>query len=973
MKRFFLLASPLLLSAALLFLLLFAVPGQYDATYLAALRDKMALLSAPGSEPRVIVAGGSGAAFGQRSDLLEQALPGRKAVNFGLYGGLGTSPMLALSLPEIRPGDVVVLCPEQNAQTLSGYFGARAMWQAADGAPSLFFPLDGEKRRALLGEALPFAAEKFSFWRSGNAPAGDGVYARDHFNAWGDVLPQGREGNAMPGGFDPDMPITFSPSLLSPAFLREMNAFADACREKGAAVYYRFCPMNAAAIAPEEREGAAAYTAYLQSVLSFPVLGDAEDSILDSAWFFDTNFHLNAAGAVVNTARLARDLQAALGITGGVSFPLPDPPPPLVSSAGTAWNNRDAACFLYEKREGAAYLTGLTEAGAEREALIVPDALEGLPVTAFSPAVFAGNAVIKALTLPPTLRRIENDSFAGCVALEKITLGQENPGSVTVGPGLLNGTSAVVAVPAAAYSRYQTNYFWSVHASRLRPEEDAPPAAPAPAASPAPASGFMYADANGGEPLSGTETRVAFPISANHLRTNTPWGQQLFRREGFVPLCWNTASDGTGEDIPFGSRADSAEGAVLYLRWVPQTPEDQLQWEARDGEAWITGWTGTGPLLALPDTLGGLPVARILDGAFAGAALETAVLPPSLFSIAQNAFENSGVQSLWLYDSLFYVYDDSFRGCENLQSLHVSAATSPRYSVSYFGAFADKLDWLRLHADQPKILLAGGSASRYAYDSEALRAAFPSFTPVNMGVYAYTGMLPQYRIMERFAQPGDVLVSAPEFDTVRTQFCVSNALDERFWAMAEADYSCVSLLDLRQYSRVFSSLADYLHLRRMMTARNYEESPRFYDDDGNAVFSPTYNQYGDYTLPRAGGDRDELLQTYLAAYTPEAFPEATVEALNGVYREFQALGVKALFAYAPRNHSALTADSTPEARAALDRHLRAALCVPVILPIEDSLYPATLCYLIDNHLSDEGVRQHMARFLPALQAALNGP
>ncbi|MBQ7183640.1 MAG: hypothetical protein IJR97_06600 [Clostridia bacterium] len=139
-----------------------------------------------------------------------------------------------------------------------------------------------------------------------------------------------------------------------------------------------------------------------------------------------------------------------------------------------------------------------------------------------------------------------------------------------------------------------------------------------------------------------------------------------------------------------------------------------------------------------------------------------------------------------------------------------------------------------------------------------------------------------------------------------------------------------------------------------------------YDDDGNAVPAPTYNRYGDYTLPRPNGDRDELLQTYRADYTAASFPEETVAALRQVYNEFQAQGVEVLFAYAPRNHSALTEESTYDARQALDVYLRELLPVPFLLSIEDSLYPGWQCYLIDNHLSDEGVRLHMDRILRAL-------
>ena len=38
--------------------------------------------------------------------------------------------------------------------------------------------------------------------------------------------------------------------------------------------------------------------------------------------------------------------------------------------------------------------------------------------------------------------------------------------------------------------------------------------------------------------------------------------------------------------------------------------------------------------------------------------------------------------------------------------------------------------------------------------------------------------------------------------------------------------------------------------------------------------------------------------------------------------------------------------------------------------MEESLYPATRFYLIDNHLSNEGVRLHMQRVVPALRKML---
>ena len=549
---------------------------------------------------------------------------------------------------------------------------------------------------------------------------------------------------------------------------------------------------------------------------------------------------------------------------------------------------------------------------------------------------------------------------------------------------------------------------------------------------------------------------VILSQSKEHLRTNTPLGQQMFHRPGYQPLCWNTKADGSGENIAFGSRVGSGkniksesnvggeetksgsnagseeetkpdsrigdeEGTVLYIKWVPETPAESFVWEEREGGIYITGLAegfadnavndkkevgkaektandekeaeiaektandekeagkagksatdanSSKTMLVIPDTLGTLPVRGIATGAFAGSAFESVALPPTLRTIEPGAFSGSALSELWLYDSLTEISDACFEGCENLQTLHIGADTKPRYSTSYFATFADKMDWLKANKDKKKLILAGGSATRFAYNSVWLLQELPDYVPVNMGVYAYANMLPQYRLIEQFAGEGDVLVSAPEFDTTETQFCPSNALDYLFFAMVEADYGNVTLLDLRQYTQVFDSLGVYLAIRGDMPELSYEDSPKHFDDDGNQIPYPTYNQYGDYMLSRPGALEDKMLMYFRADYTVEAFPEKLVESLNRVYRELEEQGVRVFFAYAPRNWSSLTEGSTKEARQALAAYLEEKLAGPVLFDMEESLYPGTLFYLIDSHLCDEGARLYTQMVAQALKKIL---
>ena len=236
-----------------------------------------------------------------------------------------------------------------------------------------------------------------------------------------------------------------------------------------------------------------------------------------------------------------------------------------------------------------------------------------------------------------------------------------------------------------------------------------------------------------------------------------------------------------------------------------------------------------------------------------------------------------------------------------------------------------------------------------------------------MGVYAYSNALPQLAIIRRHLASGDVLLHAPEFDTLHNQFCETSALDQHFFAMMEANYDMLANLDMRNYTTIFSSLCTYLGIRIDMPKLRYTDSPVHYDDEGNHYMRDTYNEYGDLILHRPNGKHDELLQHMRAAYTPAPFTAERLAALNREYQRFLTQGIDVLFTYSPRNQSSLTPESTPEARAALDALLRDTLCVPVISGIEESLYSGVYFYLIDSHLSSEGVQIRTERVIQNLQ------
>ena len=104
-------------------------PNVYGDTFLGALAPKLERLKSTEGK-RIIVVGGSSVAFGLNSPMLKE-YTGYEVINFGLYATLGTRIMLDLSRDYIRSGDIVILAPELDKQTLSMYYNAEAVWQAA--------------------------------------------------------------------------------------------------------------------------------------------------------------------------------------------------------------------------------------------------------------------------------------------------------------------------------------------------------------------------------------------------------------------------------------------------------------------------------------------------------------------------------------------------------------------------------------------------------------------------------------------------------------------------------------------------------------------------------------------------------------------------------------------------------------------------------------------------------------------------
>ena len=468
----------------------------------------------------------------------------------------------------------------------------------------------------------------------------------------------------------------------------------------------------------------------------------------------------------------------------------------------------------------------------------------------------------------------------------------------------------------------------------------------------------------------GTGEAISVWEESPHLYFNTLPYEDQFQKEGFAAIGWNTRPDGSGTSVSFGSRIDHRDRSHLdlYVQYLPESPAGDFTWRREGGEAVITGYHGTGDVI-IPSQLGGLEVTGIDTGAFGDLQTGLLVLPPTMKEVAQGAFGNAEIGAFYFYDSIERLREDCFHSY-SVGSLHIQAATAPVYSGSYFDTFADKMDYLDSLRDQAKIVLFCGSSARFGYDSEKIEQALPDFRVVNMGVFAYTNMLPLAELVLPLTGEGDILLSSPELDAIGYQFCGSSALDKETFCMMESNYDLFSRLDCRKYTNLFGAFSEYNESRIGMTPRSYLESPADYDEDGLPQLTETYNRQGDYILYRPNNTDRRVFGIKRAYYNPNYISDADIQGLNGVFDRFAERGVQVLLTYSPRSSISISGDSTVETARALDTLLRESLHATVISPIEDSLMNPYYFYGTDNHLSTEGAAIHTAQVIGYLKKVL---
>jgi hypothetical protein len=297
MKKFFIKAAILCTSIMTVATLIFLSPIP-EHSYNLAILDKHHILENTAS-PKIVLAGGSNLAFGIDSLAIQNTfhIP---IVNLGLHGGFGLGRILDDVSPFLHNGDILLIAPEYDHFTNS--------WNGEDVAYELIF--DARQYRLLqspyYGPPSNFTGYLATHLKTISArftPPNPQAYSRYGFNEHGDYVKHLTMKN---------QPFTSKKNIgvINQTNLAHFFKLLDDFTARGITValsypsYEEQSYRNSAGIIME-------LDMVFRTKENLRVISKPENYCFPPELFYDTAYHLNAAGRTLRTEQLIADLQSS--------------------------------------------------------------------------------------------------------------------------------------------------------------------------------------------------------------------------------------------------------------------------------------------------------------------------------------------------------------------------------------------------------------------------------------------------------------------------------------------------------------------------------------------------------------------------------------------------------------------------------------------------------------------------------------
>ncbi|MEO8588010.1 MAG: hypothetical protein ABI432_01460 [Flavobacteriales bacterium] len=284
---------------AVLALFYWGGPHVSQVDFLGAARLKQERLRRLGS-PKVVVIGGSNAAFGIDSEALERGLC-RPVVNMGLHAALGFRYMTAEVVDQLGAGDVVVVALENSNFEKPDRMEDVLSITVDRYPPAIGFVPWEERAGLVFGLALWRMQATWNAWLHPEPRPDMGIYTEGSFNERGDMVAH----------LDMAIPLErkeetdeFDTLYVAERFWPIATGFNERAKAAGAKVLFSWPSVARSVYRPADSEA----VKRAMEGHGLIVIGSPSDYVFPDSLFFDTWYHLHAVGRTQRTAMLLRDV-----------------------------------------------------------------------------------------------------------------------------------------------------------------------------------------------------------------------------------------------------------------------------------------------------------------------------------------------------------------------------------------------------------------------------------------------------------------------------------------------------------------------------------------------------------------------------------------------------------------------------------------------------------------------------------------
>ena len=322
--------------------------------------------------------------------------------------------------------------------------------------------------------------------------------------------------------------------------------------------------------------------------------------------------------------------------------------------------------YTYTVENGKTTITGYTGTGGD---ITIPDALDGYPVTKIGDSAFSNSTSLTSVTIPNSVTSIGEAAFYNCDGLTLATIGNnvtkigewaflscKNLTSVTIGDSVtVIGTGAfygcsnltAVTIPGSVTKIGGEAFCGCIRLTSVTIPDGVDAIYD---------YTFYYCE---------SLNAVTIPDSVTYI------GEWAF------DYCSNLTDvyyDGTQAQwalVSVGEGNECLQNATMHFAQEPEKPD--YTYTVENGKTTITGYTGTGGDITIPDTLGGYPVTAVGNYVFYNCTgLTSVTIPGSVVTIGDSAFWNcTSLTSVTIPDSVTAIGDHAFYYCISLTSVTI--------------------------------------------------------------------------------------------------------------------------------------------------------------------------------------------------------------------------------------------------------------------------------------------------------------